>query len=122
VARDWTQAERDALKAGFVAAEIPKARGFELLGRPMDVYLNGTTYWRAVPEQVWEFYIGGYQVIKKWLSYREDTLIRRPLTKEDARQVTAMVRRLAAIVLMTDELDANYVAVRDHTYSWPNPT
>jgi Type ISP C-terminal specificity domain len=88
----------------------------------MDVYLNGTTYWRAVPEQVWEFYIGGYQVIKKWLSYREDTLIRRPLTKEEARQVTAMVRRLAAIVLMTDELDANYVAVRDHTYSWPNPT
>jgi len=69
VARDWTQAERDALKAGFVAAEIPEARGFELLGRPVDVYLNGTTYWRAVPEQVWEFYIGGYQVIKKWLSY-----------------------------------------------------
>lgn len=122
VARKWTGGERDALKAGFVAAKIPEARGFELLGRPIDVYLNGTTHWSAVPEHVWEFYIGGYQVIKKWLSYREEPLIGRALTKEEAREVTRMVRRLAAILLMTDELDANYVAAREHTYSWPNHT
>ena len=122
VARNWSGGECGALKAGFDAAKIPEARGFELLGRPVDVYLNGTTYWRAVPEQVWEFYIGGYQVVKKWLSYREEPLIGRPLTKEEAREVTGMVHRLAAILLMTDELDANYVAVREHTYSWPNPT
>ncbi len=30
-----------------------------------------------------------------------------------------MVRRLAAIVLMTDELDANYLAARDLLFSWP---
>jgi Type ISP C-terminal specificity domain len=122
VARNWSGGECGALKAGFDAAKIPEVRGFELLGRPIDVYLNGTTHWRAVPEQVWEFYIGGYQVVKKWLSYREEPLIGRPLTKDEAREVTGMVRRLAAIVLMTDELDANYVAVREHTYSWPNHT
>jgi len=53
---------------------------------------------------------------------REEPLIGRALTKDEARQVTGTVRRLAAILLMTDELDANYVAVREHTYSWPNPT
>jgi len=65
MARDWTKVEHDALEAGFTAAKIDSARGFELLGQPNDVFLNGDTYWRAVPEQVWEFYIGGYQVIKE---------------------------------------------------------
>ena len=100
VARDWTQIERDALAAGFAATPISMERGFELLGQPLDIYLNGTTHWRAVPEQVWELHIGGYQVIKKWLSYREETLIGRALTKDEAREVTGIVRRLAAIVLM----------------------
>lgn len=118
--RDWTHSEREALQAGFVAAQISEARGFAMLGKAVDVYLNETTYWRAVPESVWEFYIGGYQVIKKWLSYREKALLGRALTKEEAREVTGIVRRLAAIVLMTDELDANYAAARDSAFSWPS--
>ena len=42
--------------------------------------------------------IGGYQVVKKWLSYREPDVLGRPLTTAEAREVTGMVRRLAAIV------------------------
>jgi hypothetical protein len=49
-------------------------------------------------------------------------LIDRALTKDEARGVTGIVRRLAAIILMTDELDANYIAMRDHTYPWPTAT
>ena len=120
-ARDWTKSEREALEHGFASVEMPSARGFELLGNPIDVFLNGTTCWRAVPEQVWEFYIAGYQVIKKWLSYREEPLLGRALTKDEAREVTATIRRLAAIALMTDELNANYVSVRDHAYAWGTP-
>ena len=32
--------------------------------------INEVAYWRNVPTRVWGYYIGGYQVIKKWLSYR----------------------------------------------------
>jgi hypothetical protein len=32
---------------------------------------TGLSYWRNVLARVWGYYIGGYQVIKKWLSYRE---------------------------------------------------
>ena len=35
--------------------------------------LNESAYWRNVPEKVWDYTIGGYQVIKKWLSYREQS-------------------------------------------------
>lgn len=37
-----------------------------------------------------QYDIGGYQVIKKWLSYREAKLLGRPLTKEEVRYVQEM--------------------------------
>lgn len=117
--RHYTAAETDAIRKGTVSLGIDETRAFELLGPGVDIYLNGTTCWGCVPKAVWEYFIGGYQVIKKWLSYREDSILGRPLTKDEAREVTAMVRRLTAIVLMTDELDANYLAARDQPFSWP---
>ncbi len=86
-----------------------------------DVYLNNDTYWRNVPDRVWNYYIGGYQVIKKWLSYREAKLLGRAISADEAREVQQMARRLAAIVLLEPELDANYLAVKSNTYAWPQP-
>ncbi len=76
-----------------------------------DVYLNGVAYWANIPAKVWEYTIGGYQVMKKWLSYRERALLGRSLTVDEVREVTQMARRIAAILLLTPALDANYLAV-----------
>ena len=65
--------------------------------------------------------LGGYQVIKKWLSYREKALLGRGLTKEEARHVTDMVRRIAALLLMGPALDANYAAVKRDAYLGSSP-
>jgi hypothetical protein len=92
----------------------------ERLGPPLDVFLNDVAIWHAIPLNVWEYRIGGYQVIKKWLSYREEPILGRPLTKEEARHVTATVRRIAAIILITDELDANYSAASGGAIAWPD--
>ena len=70
---------------------------------------------------MWAYTIGGYQVIKKWLSYREYELLGRPLHVDEAREVTNITRRIAAILLMEPALDANYRAVRENTYAWPGP-
>ncbi len=84
-----------------------------LLGKSThDIYLNDTAYWRNVPEKVWDFTIGGYQVVKKWLSYREHGLLGRALTPDEAREVTHTARRLAALLLLTPALDANYAAAK----------
>ena len=61
-----------------------------------------------MPEKVWNYYIGGYQVIKKWLYYREIPHLGRALTPDEAREVTNMARRLAAIVLLEPVLNNNY--------------
>jgi hypothetical protein len=90
-----------------------------LLGETcLDVYLNDVAYWRCVPANVWRYTIGGYQVIKKWLSYRERALLGRDLKPEEARYVTEMVRRIAALVLMGPELDANYELLKSDTWQW----
>ena len=92
----------------FTEAEQPAA---EMLG-PMtnDIYLNADTYWANIPDEVWDFTIGGYQVLKKWLSYREHPLLGRPLATDELRHVRDTARRLAALRLMAPELDANYRA------------
>jgi hypothetical protein len=82
------------------------------------VYLNEVAYWRNIPAKVWGYYIGGYQVIKKWLSYRERGLLGRPLTMEEVREVTNMARRLAAIVLMEADLNDNYQQIKIEAFHW----
>ena len=77
-----------------------------------DVYLNESACWENIPEEVWDYTIGGYQVIKKWLSYREFELLGRALTPDEAREVTHMARRIAALILLQPELDKNYEAVK----------
>jgi hypothetical protein len=94
----------------------------DLLGKSThDIYLNDTAYWRNVPEKVWDFTIGGYQVMKKWLSYREYALLGRTLTPDEAREVTHMARRLAALLLLAPALDANYAAAKASAIPLPQP-
>jgi hypothetical protein len=85
-----------------------------------DVYLNEASCWRNVPEAVWNYTIGGYQVIKKWLSYREQPLLGRGLTPEEVRYVTEIARRLAALIALQPQLDQNYRATAAATYAWPS--
>jgi len=90
----------------------------QLGGQAVDVYLNGVAYWRCVPSGVWSYTIGGYQVMKKWLSYREKALLGRDLKPEEVREVRDMARRIAAILLLQPALDRNYLAVKGNTYEW----
>ncbi len=69
--------------------------------KTMDVYLNDRAYWRNIPAGIWTYKLGGYQVLKKWLSYRERPILDRPLTLGEVQHFTDTARRIAAILLMT---------------------
>ena len=106
--RDYAEKERVSL-----------GEAINLLGeRTCDVYLNEFAYWSNIPLRVWEYTIGGYQIMKKWLSYREEKLLGRPLTKDEVRYVQEMARRIAAILLLEPALDTNYQNVKAHAYPW----
>ena len=59
--RDYTAVERTALGDALPTLGVTT----------FDVYLSGRAYWRSVPAAVWNYQLGGYQVLKKWLLYRE---------------------------------------------------
>lgn len=86
----------------------------ELLGEQLvDVYLNENAYYRAVPAAAWDYKIGGFQVLRKWLSYREQRVLGRDITVGEARGFTSIVRRLTELVLLGPRLDENYVGVTE---------
>jgi Type ISP C-terminal specificity domain len=93
-----------------------------LLGETcVDVHLNGESFWAAIPITVWNYTLGGYQVLKKWLSYRELTLLGRPLHSEEAAYFAQVVRRIAAILLLGPALDASYQAILPTAAGLPTP-
>ena len=91
----------------------------ELLGPDSrDDCLNDHAYWKNVPTRVWEYTLGGYQVLKKWLSYREKAILGRGLTIDEVSYVQQVARRIAALLLLGPELNENYRRVKANTFAW----
>jgi hypothetical protein len=120
VEREYEPCEREAIAEGAEALGLSFEEALAQLGETtFDIYLNDRAYWKNVPARVWDYTIGGYQVMKKWLSYRESKLLGRAITADEARELMNMARRIAAICLLQPALDANYAAVKANTYPWP---
>ena len=68
-----------------------------------DIYLNDRAYWRNVPAAVWSYKLGGYQVLKKWLSYRERGVLERALRLEEVQHFTDTARRIATILKLVSQ-------------------
>ena len=91
---------------GRVVERPPTASETAALGEAaptFDVYLNDRAYWRNVPAAVWHYKLGGYQVLKKWLSYRERPILHRPLLPQEVQHFTNTSRRIAAILEVVSE-------------------
>ncbi|MDP2884780.1 MAG: type ISP restriction/modification enzyme, partial [Ignavibacteria bacterium] len=70
-----------------------------------------TSGFKGVPENVWEFHIGGYQVCQKWLKDRKG----RTLTKEDIEHYNRIVVALNETIRLMSEIDK----VIDEYGGWP---
>ena len=74
-----------------------------------DLFLNEEVYFSNVPEKVWQFELGGYPLLKKWLGYRDaKRRSNQPLSLEEAAHFRSMVQRIAALLVLHDQLDALY--------------
>ena len=62
-----------------------------------DIYLNANAFWRNVAAAVWRYKLGGYQVLKKWLSYREQVVLQRSSCSNEIQRFADTARRIAEI-------------------------
>ena len=65
------------------------------------VWINDKQYFDGVPENVWNFYIGGYQVLNKWLKSRKG----RKLDGKDIETFIQIVEILRETIKIMGEID-----------------
>ena len=112
--RRYKDHERADIEDGALRLGLHVGAAYGSLGQEtFDVYLNEDWCWRNVPAAVWNYTIGGYPVLRKWLSYRDTSVTNQLLSQEELEYFTKMVRRLAALRLLEPSLNRNYAKIRD---------
>ena len=103
--RSSANAKRSSLaKRGDGASAPPRMHSGDLepkadeLGK---VWINKTQYFEGVPPQVWDFYIGGYQVCHKWLKDRKG----RTLSYEDLTHYQNTVSAISETIELMASID-----------------
>jgi len=102
------EGDREVRKAGEAGKTMaPSPQHGEGFGR---VYVNDTAYFDGVPEEVWNFHIGGYQVCHKWLSDRKKKGGKKPrpgrvLTDDDIAHYCRVVTALHHTIRLMGEID-----------------
>lgn len=72
------------------------------------VYINADQYIDGVPEDVWEFRVGGFQVAHKWLNERAE----RTLSFDDLTHYQNVLQAIARTIELQADID-------DAIPAWP---
>ena len=102
VTAPWGKRNRRGFSVSSGRTEKSKYEGkhADILGQyAYKVYINDNAYWDNVPEQVWQFIMGGHDVLPKWLSARDYRFLGRALNTDETDHFTNTARRIAAILL-----------------------
>ncbi len=78
------------------------------------LFINNTQYFDGVPEEVWNFHVGGYQVCHKWLADRKKA--KRKLSTEDIEHYHKIVIAINETIKIMKQLDE----VIDAHGGWPD--
>lgn len=70
------------------------------------VSINNTQFFKPVPQAVWDFYVGGYQVLDKYLKSRKG----RVLSLDEINHVGAIADSLAFTIEQMARIDEAYRA------------
>jgi hypothetical protein len=117
--RKYAKEELSRISQGGLKLGLKQQDIFSVFGEfTYDIFLNDIAYWKNVPSRIWNYIIGGHQVLKKWLSYREYKGIKRSIKPEEAREFTDICRRIGAIILLENALDDNYRKIKSNAYLW----
>jgi hypothetical protein len=65
------------------------------------IYINKTQYFNDIPVSVWEFQIGGYQVIDKFLKERKN----RELSIDEVEKVTSIINAIAFTIEQINKIE-----------------
>ncbi len=76
------------------------------------IYINKEKYFEGVTPQVWNYHIGGYQVLRKYLKNRKGRIM------EEAPRYCRIVTALSKTIEIQKQIDAIYPAVEKNLIQW----
>jgi len=85
----------------YVGTAHPEVEKVSHSGKTVWLDKDQTCGFQAVPEEIWEFHIGGYQVCEKWLKDRKG----RKLSKSDIEHYQKIVVALNETIRLMAEID-----------------
>ncbi len=65
-----------------------------------NLWINACQYFEDIPEEVWDYYIGGYQVLQKWLKERNG----RPISPLEFMRITGTIKETIEIQERIDSI------------------
>ena len=95
----------------FIGSRSPEVEKVSWSKKTVWIDKAQTIGFKGVPEDVWSFHIGGYQVCEKWLKDRKD----RKLSKDDIDHYQKVVVALSETIRIMKEIDV----VIDKHGGWP---
>ncbi|MCX5718201.1 MAG: N-6 DNA methylase [Nitrospirae bacterium] len=102
--------ELHLLKSSELDAPVAKfqGKGNDKVEKPRyekgKLYINNGQYFEGIPQEVWEYQIGGYQVCDKWLKDRKG----RALSLEDITHYCKVVTALKKTIEVQSKIDSAY--------------
>ena len=106
---------KELVELHLMERRLPTKVKFDVLGSNVvekvkyedgKVCINKEQYFEGVPEDIWNFYIGGYQVLDKWLKSRKN----RKLESKDIEQFLHIVEIIRETIRLMEEIDKIKVA------------
>lgn len=76
--------------------------------RKSRIYINKDQYFEGVPQEIWEYQIGGYQVCNKWL---KDRIRKAPLSTSDIKHYCRVATAMKKTIEVQRNIDAIYLEV-----------
>jgi predicted helicase len=106
----WELVQAHLLHTIPESPEVDVSKGSVTVEKPVyeesrqRLYINKERYFAPVPREVWEFHIGGYPVLEKYLKSRKD----RDLTLDEIEHVQNVVKVLAFTLRQMQKIDATW--------------
>ncbi|MEW6663882.1 MAG: type ISP restriction/modification enzyme [Thermodesulfobacteriota bacterium] len=88
-----------------------KSQGFLYDGGAQRVCINSRQYFAPIRPELWEYRIGGYQVLEKWLKDRRD----RRLTLEEIKTYCRVATAVQRTIEIQAEIEESYALVEKRT-------
>jgi len=75
-----------------------------------EIWINNTQKFTPIPKEVWNYYIGGYQVLQKWLKDRKG----RELSSGGIKHYCKIVTAIKSTIEIQKEIDRSYSKVEEN--------